>query len=65
MTDKVDYKELLRKYIKYVHESEGTDFLDSEIGLNGCVTDIDFSAEEIEVLKCLCIESIYKPEVQR
>ena len=47
----MDYRKLLQKYAQYVYESEGTDFLDSEIGLNGCVTDIDFSDEEIEVLK--------------
>ena len=47
----VDYKNLLKKYAQYVYETEGDDFLCPETGLNGGLTDIDFSKEEIEALK--------------
>ncbi len=55
----MDYKELLRKYIRYVYESEGTDYLSEEYGLNGVHTDDweekdKFTDEEIEVLKEVC-----------
>ena len=47
----VDYKKLLKKYAQYVYENEGTDFLDGEIGLGGCVPSDEFTDEEIEALK--------------
>jgi hypothetical protein len=41
----VDYKELLHKYVRYVYDSEGSDYI--EFGsMSHYATDVEFTEEE-------------------
>jgi hypothetical protein len=53
----VDYRDLLKRYIKYVVDQEGTDFICRLIGLNDVELrewgEEDFTEEEVKELRTL------------
>jgi hypothetical protein len=54
----IDYRDLLKRYIKYVGDEEGTDFIPRLIGLDDealkvWAWDVHFTIEEVEELRSL------------
>lgn len=50
--DKVDYKELLHKYIEHVGQEEGSDFI-NQVGYSKQFSNVKFTDDEVAVLNHL------------